>query len=182
MRGKFRRRGLWFVVALVGTLVSLGVPQTAVADAIPRFIQARASFTNPDLTVTFREVGLGRQPTVTYTLNGIRETIWACTDGLYQSIRGPITVDDPNNNVPGTGGPPTVTLSSAGGTITSSLTAHPEKAVQYSLETGWVPFTCADGGAPFLLADRFSELSLTDATNDVTFDIPGEFGFCTPCT
>lgn len=134
----------------------------ALADS-PHFVKSSASITSSgDLNVNFKEAGLGNNQLIHYVASADATADYGCVNGggnhpqatNKETVSGPVTAED--------------TFSSGrNGTISQTLTLHPP---------GPGDFTCP-GGQTLVLADvTYTNVSLTDTTNNVAATIPGTFG------
>jgi hypothetical protein len=168
MRSLFRGR---VVLGLGAAFAALLVSQAAVATAAPkpdphkaRFASASASFTDPNVVVSFAEERLEKNASVTYHLDGRNSLRYQCADGIWEDIPGPIL-------------PIRVTYTAnKHGIIEGSLTATPKPAATFN-GSAWVPFACNDGNPPVRVKNWFEGLAITDITNNVVVSIPGQYGY-----
>ena len=129
----------------------------------PHFITASASGpdNNGNLTVNFKESGLGDNVSITYTATADGTAVYACINGggnhpkaaNKETVSGPVSA--------------TGTFSSGkNGTISQSLALPPP---------GPGNFACPPGQRLVLASDSFTNVAITDTTNSVTQSIPGTF-------
>jgi hypothetical protein len=149
------RRILTVMVAGCATLV-LAVP-VALADN-PHFIRASGALNNDgSLTVNFKEAGLGTNQLIDYALTADGTAIYVCVNrgGANPSASNKTAVAGP---VIATG-----TFSSGkNGQVTASLTVQP-------------PFRdigCPPGQSQELASVMYTNVVLTDTTNNVSINLP----------
>jgi hypothetical protein len=156
---------------------------TATADAAtrPSFVSGTASFEQPNITVSFKEKGLGRSHPVRYELHGNRRTVYECGDGSNSiEINGPIL--DQSTGFPFGSTPVTKTYTSdKHGIVSGTLSGQPFPALQFN--GVWGPLTCSDGSTPVMTADQFygttdEPLSVLDQTHSIRLTFTGIYGFC----
>lgn len=148
--------------ALVAMLVVLAFASTAQAQN-PHFIRASAAGPNAggQLTVSFKESGLGDNQLITYVASADATATYACLNhgGNHPQAANKETVSGP---VSATG-----TFSSGrNGTISQSLTLNPPSAGTFS---------CPSGQRLVLASVSYTNVAITDTTNGVTESIPGTF-------
>jgi hypothetical protein len=141
--------------ALVATLV-FAAP--AFADN-PHFVNASAAINNTgSLVVSWKEAGLGDNQQIDYEASADANGFYACINGgnkhpqaaNKEAFEGPVS---------GSG-----TFSSGkNGQITASLTVAPPPTT----------LDCPNGQRLVLACVRYTNVSLTDTTNDIIADIPG---------
>jgi hypothetical protein len=134
--------------------------------ASPHFISASAAFagSGPNLNVSFKEAGLGDNQNITYVASADGTAVYACINGggNHPSASNKETVNGP---VSASG-----TFSSGkNGTISQTLTLHPPSAGD---------FRCPNGQKFVLAFVSYSNVAITDTTNDVTEPIAGTFSRC----
>jgi hypothetical protein len=152
------RRSLLVVLT---TIFALGLgTQAAFADS-PHFVRASASISGTSLTATFKEAGLGTNETVSITLNATATATYVCVNGggSNPSAANKTTVTAP---VSATG----TFTSGKNGSVVGSLTVT---------APGPGSFTCPPGQTLSLASVTYTDVSLTDTTNNVSADIPGSF-------
>jgi hypothetical protein len=152
------RRMLLFFVAAFAT-AALAVP--AALAVSPHFISASGTLNGDgSLTVTFKEAGLGTNQNITYTLTAQGTATYVCVNngGSNPSAKNKTTVAGP---VSATG-----TFSSGkNGNVNASLTVTPPPS----------DITCPSGQKLELASVSYTDVTLTDTTNNVTAPIPGTF-------
>ena len=142
-------------------LMALMVSVVALAQS-PHFLKASASLASDgDLTVSFKEAGLGNNLLITYVASANTTAEYACINngGKHPQAANKETVTEP---VSATG-----TFSSGkNGTISQSLTLEPP---------GPGDFTCPSGQTLTFVSVSYSNVQITDTTNSVSQSIPGTF-------
>jgi hypothetical protein len=153
-KGKLMRRVLLpiLVLALVGL-----TPQIASATSGAHFFFANSSVNDDGaLVVNWDEAGLGQQQ-VNYTLTADATAIWACING-------------------GGNHPKAANKETVAGQVSAGATFTPENGrVQESLTAGPLSaggFTCPSGQTLVLAKVTYSNIVLTDTTNNVVANPP----------
>jgi hypothetical protein len=147
------------LAALIAILAFAGVASAQ----SPHFIRASASGPNSagQLLVSFKEAGLGNNQLITYVASADSTATYACINGggnhpkaaNKETVSGPVSA--------------TGTFSSGkNGTISRSLTLDPPSAGSFS---------CPPGQRLVLAAVSYTNVAITDTTNDVTKSISGTF-------
>jgi hypothetical protein len=153
------RRGLLVLVAVLAT-AAVAVP-TALAVS-PHFIRADGTLNaNGSLTVNFKEAGLGTNQLINYTLTADNTVTYVCVNrgGANPSASNKTTVSGP---VSASG-----TFSSGkNGQVTASLTVQP---------TGPGSFSCPPGQSLEIAQVSYTNVVLTDTTNNVSIAVDGTF-------
>jgi hypothetical protein len=151
------RRMLFIVAALCAAAV-LAVPALAQS---PHFIRASASLNNNGtLTVSFKESGLGDNQNINYAATADATATYVCVNrgGANPSAQNKTTVAGP---VSATG-----TFSSGkNGSISASLTLSPPPS----------DISCPSGQSLQLAEVSYTNVAITDTTNNVSESIPGTF-------
>jgi hypothetical protein len=147
-----RKIGIIAVLSLMA-LALAAVPALA---QNPHFIRASGSVNNTTgaLTVSFKEAGLGTNQLIDYTLTADATATYVCVNrgGGNPSAQNKTTVSGP---VTASG-----TFSSGkNGQVTASLTAGPP---------GPGSFTCPPGQSRELAQASYTNIVLTDTTNDIS--------------
>jgi hypothetical protein len=133
----------------------------------PHFVSATGSVSNTtgDLTVSFKEAGLGNNQLIDYLLHANSESFtWQCFTKSGNKPQG-----SPQGPFPFTNAEVTGSFSSGkNGNVTGSLT----------LEAQLGNASCQGGGLKLCLIDaEYDGVQLTDTTNGITaFDTPENFG------
>ena len=159
-------RRVKFGIALLFTLLMIGMMPAVAFAANPHFINASANFqgTGPNLNVTFKESGLGDNVSITYIASADATATYACINGgdkhpqasNKEAVSGPVSA--------------TGTFSSGkNGTISQTLTLTP---------LGAGSFSCPPGQRLVLAFVSYTNVAITDTTNNVTESIPGTFSRC----
>jgi hypothetical protein len=135
---------------------------TALAQS-PHFLSAGASGPNSDgqLTVSWKEAGLGNNALINYTASADATATYACINGggNHPKATNKATVSGP---VSASG-----TFSSGkNGSITASLTIDPPSPGDFS---------CPSGQRLVLADVSYTNVAITDTTNNISASIPGTF-------
>jgi hypothetical protein len=147
------------LAALVGAIAALSTAAFAVS---PHFVSASADVSGANLVVSFKEAGLGTNQLITYTANADATATYVCVNrgGANPSASNKTTVSGP---VSATG-----TFSSGkNGNVTASLTLMPPSPPS--------TFSCPNGQTQQTAQVTYTNVSITDTTNNVTEPIPGTF-------
>jgi hypothetical protein len=152
-------RRILLVLTAVCVTGALAVP---VALAVsPHFIRASATL-NADgtLSVSFKEAGLGTNQLITYVASADATGTYVCVNrgGGNPSAANKTTVSGP---VSETG----QFSSGKNGQVTASLTIEPPAST----------LTCPPGQSHQLASVSYTNVAISDSTNDVTEPIPGTF-------
>jgi hypothetical protein len=152
-------RRILFVLAAVFATAAIAVP---VATAVsPHFISASATLNaNGTLTASFKEAGLGTNQLINYTLSANGTATWVCVNkgGANPSAQNKTTVNGP---VTASG-----TFSSGkNGNVVASLTVSPPPS----------DISCPSGQTLQLASVSYTDVVITDTTNNVSESIPGTF-------
>jgi hypothetical protein len=152
------RRMLLFFVAAFAT-AALAVP--AALAVSPHFISASGTVNGDgSLTVKFKEAGLGTNQLITYTLTADATATYVCVNngGANPSAKNKTTVAGP---VSATGS----FDSGKNGNVTASLSVSPPPS----------DITCPSGQKLELASVSYTNVTLTDTTNNIIAPIPGTF-------
>jgi hypothetical protein len=147
------------LAALIGAIAALS---TAAFATSPHFINASAQLSGANLVVSFKEAGLGTNQLITYTANADATATYVCVNkgGGNPSASNKTTVSGP---VSATG-----TFSSGkNGNVTASLTLTPPPPPS--------SFSCPNGQTQQTAQVTYTNVSITDTTNNVTEPIAGTF-------
>jgi len=146
--------------AAIGVALVLLSASTAFATS-PHFTSAKATLSGTDLVVSFKEVGLGNNQNISYVASAAATADYACYNngGNHPQATNKETVSGP--------------VSAAGtfdsgknGSISASLTISPP---------GPGAFSCPAGQALRLDSVTYTNVAITDTTNNVSTAIPGTF-------
>jgi hypothetical protein len=149
---------LLFFVAAFAT-AALAVP--AALAVSPHFISASGTVNGDgSLTVKFKEAGLGTNQLITYTLTADATATYVCVNngGANPSAKNKTTVAGP---VSATGS----FDSGKNGNVTASLSVSPPPS----------DITCPSGQKLELASVSYTNVTLTDTTNNIIAPIPGTF-------
>jgi hypothetical protein len=148
------------VVALFGAFTAVAVAQNA------HFVRASASGPNNDgsLTVSWKEAGLGDNVLIDYVAAADATATYACINrgGQHPQAANKETLAGPLAT-------PGSFASGKNGTISASLDVGP-------LSAG--TFSCTGGQNLVLAFVSYTNVSITDVTNNITEPIPGTFSRC----
>ena len=149
------------VVATAALVVMLAMAAVATAQN-EHFIRANASLNNQtgNLTVSFKEAGLGANQNINYVLSADATATYVCVNrgGANPSAQNKTTVAGP---VSASG----TFNSGKNGQVTASLTVSPPPS----------DITCPPGQSLELASASYMNVVLTDITNNVSIAIPGTF-------
>lgn len=147
---------------LAAVLSMLALAGTASA-ASPHFVRASATGPNAagQLVVSFKEAGLGDNQLIAYVASADATATYACINGggrhpqatNKETVAGPVTASG-------------TFTSGKNGSISQSLTLNPP---------GPGSFTCPSGQRLVLADVSYTNVAITDTTNDVTESMPGTF-------
>lgn len=140
-------------------LMAIAVP-AALADS-PHFISASAKLSGANLVVSFKEAGLGNNQLINYVASADATAVYVCVNngGGNPSAKNKTTVNGP---VSASG-----TFSSGkNGSISQSLTLTPPSAGSFS---------CPSGQDLEMASVSYTNVAITDTTNNVSKPIPGTF-------
>ena len=153
------KRLLTILCAPLLFLVALATP--ANADS-PHFIRATASLSGTDLKVSFKEAGLGANVSIDYVASATATVTYVCVNkgGANPSAANKTTFSE-DVAVPGT------FSSGKNGSISATLTIQ---------TPGAGSFTCPNGQRLELAQVTYTNVEITDTTNNVTEPISGTFG------
>jgi hypothetical protein len=147
-----------FAAALIMSLALLAMMATAAFAQNEHFIRASGSLeSNGALTVSFKEAGLGTNQLIDYTLTADATATYVCVNrgGANPSAQNKTTVSGP---VIATG-----TFSSGkNGQVTAFLTAQPPPS----------DISCPPGQSLELASVSYTNILLTDTTNNVSISVP----------
>jgi hypothetical protein len=152
------RRAILVVLAAFFAL-NLGT-QAAFADS-PHFVRASAALSGTQLKVSFKEAGLGDNQQITYVASADSTVTYVCVNrgGSNPSASNKTTISGP---VSATG-----TFSSGkNGTISQTLTLNPP---------GPGTFSCPNGQSLQIAQVSYTNVVITDTTNNVSESISGTF-------
>jgi hypothetical protein len=145
----------------VVALALVGLMSTAALAQSPHFIRATGTLNNlGTLTVSFKEAGLGTNQNINYVLSADATATYVCVNrgGANPSAQNKTTVAGP---VSATG-----TFSSGkNGQVTASLTVSPPPS----------DISCPPGQSLELAQVSYTNVVLTDTTNNVSITIGGTF-------
>jgi hypothetical protein len=152
------KRLVFSLFASLFLALAFGAPAHA---ASPHFVRASADLSGTNLTVSFKEAGLGDNQLITYVASADSTATYVCVNrgGANPSAQNKTTVSGP---VSATG-----TFSSGkNGQVTASLTLNPPSAGSFS---------CPPGQRIDIAEVSYTNVVITDTTNNVMESIPGTF-------
>ncbi len=152
------KRLLIFLCAPLLLMVAVATAAHAVS---PHFVRASAQLSGTNLTVNFKEAGLGTNQLITYVASADATADYVCVNrgGANPSASNKTTVSGP---VTASG-----TFSSGkNGQVTASLTLMPPSAGSFS---------CPPGQSLEIASVTYTNVAITDSTNGITEPIPGTF-------
>jgi hypothetical protein len=152
-------RKVMLLAAMLAMVLAYAVPAFA---ASPHFLKASASLSGTNLVVSFKEAGLGNNQNIKYTASADATATYVCVNrgGTNPSasnktnVSGPVSATDTFN-------------SGKNGSISQSLTVKPPQAP--------ASFSCPKGQTERLAKVTYTNVSITDTTNNVTEPISGTF-------
>jgi hypothetical protein len=153
------------VACVVATFTMAAGPATAAGSGNPHFNRVSASASGSDLTVFFKEVGLGSGTTVTIVVRAHWDAQFACYNngGKHPSA----------TNKESTSGD-----SSASGQFTSDKNGNISDSLTVSAPTvSDNSFSCPPGQTEVLTYLRWSNITVTDSTSPAYATVPGTFTF-----
>jgi hypothetical protein len=142
-------------------LAAFLVAATPALAVSPHFVSASAKLSGTNLIVSFKEAGLGTNELINYEASADATATYVCVNkgGANPSASNKTTVSGP---VSATG-----TFSSGkNGNVNASLTLNPP---------GPGSFSCPPGQSLEIAQVSYTNVSITDTTNDITESIPGTF-------
>jgi hypothetical protein len=128
--------------------------------ASPHFISASAALTGTNLTVSFKEAGLGDNQRIDYTASALAAATYVCVNegGANPKARNKRNVIETTNA--------TGTFETDNGQVTASLIINPPSAGDFS---------CPSGQSLRTAQVTYTQVEISDDTNDITQTIPGTF-------
>ena len=152
------KRILIFLCAPLLLMVAVATAAHAVS---PHFVRASAQLSGTSLVVNFKEAGLGTNQNIDYVASATATATYVCVNrgGANPSAANKTTITEPVSQ----GG---TFNSGKNGQVTASLTiAAP----------GPGSFSCPPGQSLEIASVTYTDVAITDTTNDVTEPIPGTF-------
>ena len=149
------------LIALCAPLILLVALATAAQADSPHFVRTSAQLSGANLTVNFKEAGLGTNQLINYTASADATAIYVCVNkgGGNPSASNKTAVSGP---VSASG-----TFSSGkNGQVTASLTLQPPSSGSFS---------CPPGQSEEIATVTYTNVEISDNTNGVTADITGTF-------
>ena len=149
------------LLALCAPLV-LVVPFATAAHAdSPHFVRTSAQLSGVNLTVNFKEAGLGTNQLIDYVAAADGTAVYVCVNkgGANPSASNKTTVNGP---VTASGS----FSSGKNGSVTASLTLQPPSSGSFS---------CPNGQTEAIASASYSNVTISDTTNGVTENISGTF-------
>lgn len=148
------------VIAAVFATAALAVP--AALAVSPHFVSASASLSGANLVVSFKEAGLGTNQLITYRADANASATYVCVNkgggnpsaSNKTNVAGPVSAIDTFN-------------SGKNGNVTASLTLNPPSPPS--------DFSCPKGQSQQTAQVTYTDVSITDLTNNIIEPIPGTF-------
>jgi hypothetical protein len=152
-------RRLMFAVPLGLAIVLLAAPAAFATN--PHFVSANAHLSGTNLVVSFKEAGLGANQLINYTANADATATIVCVNkgggnpsaSNKTTVQGPVRASGAFN-------------SGKNGNVTASLTLFPPPAPSDF---------CPKGQTEQVSEVSYTNVSVTDTTNNITEPIPGSF-------
>src|SRR5262249_13055149 len=147
------------IIVAVAALVFTVVLGAGVASAVsPHFIFATGSTQGPNLLCSFKEAGLGTNQLITYECDANGDAIYVCVNhgGANPSASNKT---EETGVVSGTGS----FNSGKNGQVTASITVEPPDTT----------LTCPPGQSLEIASVTYTNVVLTDKTNNISESIPG---------
>jgi outer membrane usher protein FimD/PapC len=152
------RRGLFVLLsAVVIATAAFAAPAMATS---PHFINASAARAGDNLVVSFKEAGLGTNQLITYQADASATRVDSCVNG-----GGKVPSDAKKTTTQADVSATGTFNSGKNGSVTGSLTITPPATT----------LSCPSGQTATLISLTYTNVSITDTTNDVTEPIPGTF-------
>jgi hypothetical protein len=148
-------------VAFVLALALVAAMATSALAVSPHFVSASAQLSGTNLVVSWKEAGLGTNQLISYTASADATVTYVCVNrgGGNPSASNKTTISGP---VSASG-----TFSSGkNGNVTASLTLNPP---------GPGSFSCPSGQSLEIAQVVYTNVAITDTTNNITEPIPGTF-------
>lgn len=148
------------VAACAPLLIALAAAQPAFAQN-EHFVRAAGTLDGTNLTVSFKEAGLGANQNIDYVLSADATATFVCVNrgGANPSAQNKTTVSGP---VTAAG----TFNSGKNGQVTASLTVQPP---------GPGSFSCPSGQRLETAQVTYTNVVITDTTNNVSEPVPGTF-------
>jgi hypothetical protein len=152
------KRALVLLCTPLLLLVAFALPAGAES---PHFLRATAALSGTELTVSFKEAGLGNNVSIDYVASADATATYVCVNrgGANPSASNKTTVTAPVSEA-GT------FTSGKNGSITAALTISPP---------GPGSFSCPSGQSLEIASVTYTNVAITDTTNGVTEPIAGTF-------
>lgn len=149
------------LIAALAVIFAVGFANSAALAANAHFIRATGTLNaNGTLTVSFKEAGLGTNQNIDYVLSADATATYVCVNrgGSNPSAQNKSTVAGP---VSANG----TFNSGQNGQVTASLTVSPPPS----------DISCPSGQVLKLASVSYTNVTLTDTTNNVSIDVGGTF-------
>jgi hypothetical protein len=155
------RRLKYGIALLFALFLIFGFALTAFAVS-PHFVSASATLSGTNLVVSFKEAGLGTNQLINYTASADASATYVCVNkgGANPSASNKTTVQGP---VSASGS----FSSGKNGNVTASLTLMPPPPPS--------DFSCPKGQSQQTAEVSYTNVAITDNTNDITEPISGTF-------
>jgi hypothetical protein len=158
-------RIIGIVASVVAAFSMAAAPASAAGSGNPHFNRVSASASGSDLTVYFKEVGLGSGTTVTIVVRAHWDAQFACYNngGKHPSATN-------KESFSGDSSASGEFTSDKNGTISDHLTVSAPTVSNND-------FSCPPGQTEVLTYIQWSNISVTDSTSPAYADVPGTFTF-----
>jgi hypothetical protein len=153
-------KGVLAIPVVVASALMLMAPMLASAQS-PHFVKATSSLdNNKNLVCSFKEAGLGAGQTIAYTCSADATAEYQCVNRggnnpqaeNKHTVSGPVSASDEKT-------------ASKNGQITSSITVPAPSAGTFS---------CPNGQKLTLVSASYTNVVLTDTTNNIPVDLPDQ--------
>jgi hypothetical protein len=150
------RRAILILGAVMVTAALAATPALATS---PHFITASAARSGNNLVVSWKEAGLGDNLNIDYSATATASRVDSCVNG------GNNVPSDPKKTTTVAQVSANGTFSVKNGSVTASLTLNPPATT----------LSCPKGQKATLISLTYTNVRITDLTNNVFEDIPGTF-------
>lgn len=150
------RRAILILGAVMVTAALAATPALATS---PHFITASAARSGNNLVVSWKEAGLGDNLNIDYSATATATRVDSCVNG------GNNIPSDPKKTTTVAQVSANGTFSVKNGSVTASLTLNPPATT----------LTCPKGQKATLISLAYTNVRITDLTNNISEDIPGTF-------
>ena len=150
------RRAILILGAVMVTAALAATPALATS---PHFITASAARSGDNLVVSWKEAGLGDNLNIDYSATATASRVDSCVNG------GNNVPSDPKKTTTVAQVSANGTFSVKNGSVTASLTLNPPATT----------LSCPKGQKATLISLTYTNVRITDLTNNIFEDIPGTF-------